>query len=71
MKRALQRRIEAVAKKVHAPAPRMRFLFQETDETHEQLRARFRAMIASGQASENDRLVSFHWLPPAAEEADN
>jgi hypothetical protein len=71
MKRALQRRIEAVAKKVHAPAPGMCILFQETDETDEQVRARFRAMIASGEASENERLVKFRWLPLAAEKADN
>jgi hypothetical protein len=71
MKRALQRRVEAVAKKVHTPAPRMCILFQETGETDEQVRARFRAMIASGEAGENERLVKFHWLPPAAEAADN
>jgi hypothetical protein len=37
MKRALQRRVEGVAKKVHSPTPRMRILFQETGETHEQV----------------------------------
>jgi hypothetical protein len=68
MKRSLQRRIEAVAKKIYAAEPRPRCLWHEAGETNEQIRERVRDMIASGEASPNDRFYAFCWAPPAGED---
>jgi hypothetical protein len=47
--------------KARAPKPRMHFFWWELDEPYEAVQARIRASIASGEASPNDRFVTFTW----------
>jgi hypothetical protein len=53
--------------RVRAGQFRTHFLWQETDEPCDLVNARIRAMIASGEASPNDRFVTFSWRPPAGD----
>jgi hypothetical protein len=64
MNPSLERRVDAL-EKAHAAHCRTHYLFRGMDETHAQVQVRIRAMIASGEASRNDRFVTFSWLPPA------
>ena len=63
MKASLLRKADRVAKD-RAPKPRIHYFWWELDETWEQLRARIRAKVASGEASENDGCVTFTWTRP-------
>jgi hypothetical protein len=47
--------------KARAPKPRMHFFWWGQDETYDKVKARIRAAIASGEASPNDRFVTFTW----------
>ena len=49
----------------YAAPTRMRFLWQDTDETSEQVKAKMRAMIANGEASPGDQFVIHSWRKPA------
>jgi len=60
MKSSLERRVRSV-ERVLAAHGRTHYLFQDLDETDEAVSARTRAMIASGEASTNDRFVIFRW----------
>jgi hypothetical protein len=63
MKASTLRKADRIAK-ARAPKSRMRFFWWELDETREQLDARIRASIASGETSPNDRIVTFTWTRP-------
>jgi hypothetical protein len=56
-----QKRRMSHAERVLASYGRTHYLWQETDETDEAVTVRKRAMIASGEASANDRFVIFQW----------
>jgi hypothetical protein len=71
MRRSLQRRLNALAKKIYAAERHPRILWKETTETDDQIQARIRAMIASGKASANDRFYAIGWPPPAGKGADH
>jgi hypothetical protein len=45
----------------------MHFFWWEEDETGDAVDARIRAKIASGEASPNDRFVTFTWARPERE----
>jgi hypothetical protein len=64
------RKADRVAKE-RAPKPRMHFFWWDDDETYDMVEARIRAKIASGEASENDRFVTFTWRRPEDEGADD
>jgi hypothetical protein len=66
MKPSALRKADRVAK-ARAPKPRMHFFWWALDETHEMVEARIRAAIASGEASPNDRFVTFTWTRPEGE----
>jgi hypothetical protein len=66
MKMSLVRLADRVEKD-RAPEPRMHFFWWELDETYDMVEARIRARIASGEASENDRFVTFTWRRPEGE----
>jgi hypothetical protein len=63
MKPSVLRKADRVAKD-RAPEPRMHFFWWEEDETRDMVQARIRAKIASGEASPNDRFVTFTWRRP-------
>jgi hypothetical protein len=63
MKASLLRKADRVAKD-RAPEPRTQYFWWDLDETWEQLLARIRAKIASGEASETDGCVTFTWTRP-------
>ena len=63
MKASLLRKADRVAKD-RTPKPRMHYFWWDLDETKEQLQARIREKIASGEASENDCCVTFTWTRP-------
>ena len=63
MKESLVRKVDRMLED-RAPEPRMRFFWWDLDETWEQLQARMRAKIASGEASETDGCVTFTWTRP-------
>jgi hypothetical protein len=63
MKPSVVRKADRVAKD-RAPKPRMHFFWWEEDETRDMVQARIRAKIASGEASKNDRFVTFTWRRP-------
>jgi hypothetical protein len=71
MKRSLQRRLDALAKKIYTAERHPRILWKETNETADQVNARIRAMIASGKASPNDRFYAVGWPPAAGAGAEN
>ena len=60
MKPSVLRKADRIAKG-RAPTPRMHFFWWELNETRAMVRARIRAKIASGEARENDRFVTFSW----------
>jgi hypothetical protein len=70
MKASLVRRCSCV-EGVRAAQRRTHFLWQNTDETYDVVRARIDAMIASGEASRNDRFVTFSWRSDADDGAEN
>ncbi len=70
MKPSVVRKADRVAKE-RAPKPRMHFFWWEEDETRDMVRARIRAKIASGEASENDRFVTFTWRRPEGDGPDD
>jgi hypothetical protein len=49
----------------------MHFFWWEEDETRDAVDARIRAKIASGEASPNDRFVTFTWTRPEREAGSN
>jgi hypothetical protein len=63
MKASTLRKADRIAKNL-AAKPQMRFFWWELDETREQLDARIRASIASGETSPTDRIVTFTWTRP-------
>jgi hypothetical protein len=69
MRPSLVRRVRGV-ERARAAHRRMRFVWQGTDETSEEVEARVRAMIASGEASGTDEFVTFGWRSPANDGAD-
>jgi len=68
MKTSLVRKADRVEKD-RAPEPRMRFFWWDLDESYDMVQARIRASIASGEASPNDRFVTFTWRRPEGEGA--
>jgi hypothetical protein len=60
MKPSMLRKADRIAKD-RALKPRMHFFWWGLDETCDMVQARVRAKIASGEASENDRFVTFSW----------
>jgi hypothetical protein len=70
MKLSLLRKADRMAKD-RAPAPRTHIFWWELDETRDMVRARIRACIASGEASENDRFVTFTWTRPEGDGPDD
>ena len=60
MSRSLERRI-ADLEKARAANRRIRFVFQDSDETDVHVEARKRAMIARGLADPNDLFITFSW----------
>jgi len=69
MKPSVVRKADRMAKD-RAPKPRMHFFWWELDETRDMIQARIRAKIASGEASENDRFVTFSWRRPEGDGPD-
>jgi hypothetical protein len=63
MKPSLERRARCL-ERIRAAQCRTHYLWQDMDETDDQVEARIRAMIASGEASPNDRFVTFCWRSP-------
>jgi hypothetical protein len=63
MKLSTLRKADRIAKE-RAPKPRMHYFWWELHETREQLQARIRAKIASGEASADDCGVIFTWTRP-------
>ena len=64
MSPSLEHRVGGL-ERTHASRCRTRYLFRGMDETHAQVQARIRVMIASGEASRNDQFVIFAWRSPA------
>ena len=60
MKPSLERRVRCV-ERVRAAQCRTHYLFRGMDESHEQVQARIRGKIASGEASRSDQFVIFSW----------
>jgi hypothetical protein len=71
MSRSLQRRLDALAKKIYSAERPPRILWKERTETNGQVQARIRAMIASGVAAANDRFYVLGWPSTTAEAADH
>jgi hypothetical protein len=71
MRRSLQRRLDALAKKIYTAEPRVRFVFKDEGDTDEVVEAKKRALIASGAASPQDRIIPFCWQSTKREGADN
>jgi hypothetical protein len=69
MKPSVLRKADRIAK-ARAPKPRMHFFWWGQDETPDMVRARIRATIARGEASPNDRFVTFTWTRPEGESAE-
>jgi hypothetical protein len=66
MKRSLMSRVDRL-QRLFAAQGRVRCLWQETGETMDMIRARIRAEIATGKASEIDRFVVFGWGRPGGD----
>ena len=64
MKESLVRKVDRMLED-REPEPRIRFVWWELDETYDMVEAR--ARIASGEASPNDRFVTFTWRRPEGE----
>jgi hypothetical protein len=72
MSRSLSRLIDSAEKALAAPAhSRLRFVWQEEDETADAVGAKIRDMIESGWASGGDEFVTICWRPPEEEAGDN
>jgi hypothetical protein len=71
MSRSLQRRLDALAKKIFTGESRVRFVFQEKGDTDEIVEAKKRAMIARGAATPQDRIIPFCWRSKAHDGAGN
>jgi hypothetical protein len=56
--------------KIRAAESRLHYLWWDLDETYDMVQARIRAMIASGEASENDEFVTFTWKRSAGDSPD-
>jgi hypothetical protein len=69
MKASQIRELARVAK-TGAVEARLHYLWWDLDETHDMVQARIRAMIASGEASENDEFVTFRWKRSPDERLD-
>jgi hypothetical protein len=69
MKPSLLRKADRM-KKDRAPAPRVHIFWWELDETYDMVQARIRAKIASGEASESDRFITYTWTRPKGEGAN-
>jgi hypothetical protein len=69
MKPSVLRKADRVAK-ARARTPLMHFFWWGQDETRDMVRVRIRAKIASGEASPNDRFVTFTWTRPEGESAE-
>jgi hypothetical protein len=65
MRPSLRRRVSCMERVLMARR-RDHYLWQDEDETDEALRARIRARIESGEATPNDRFITFRWRSPAA-----
>jgi hypothetical protein len=70
MNSPLGRRVDRL-ERARVAGRRTRFLFVEEDETQAQLQARIRAMIASGEAGRNDRIIPFAWRSPGHDGPEN
>jgi hypothetical protein len=66
MRPSLERRVSCM-ERVLVARRRTRYLWQDDDESDAALRARIRAMIASGEAGPNDQFVTFRWRSPAGD----
>jgi hypothetical protein len=60
MRPALARRLGAM-ERILTGFRQTHYFFRGLNETHEDVQARIRARIASGEAGPNDRFVIFHW----------
>ena len=63
MKRSLERRVRGT-ERLRAAQRRTHYLWQDMDETTEQVQARMRAMIASGEARRDDEFMTLFWRSP-------
>ena len=63
LKPSLERRFHCVEGALIAQR-RTHIFFRDPHETQDVVRARIRDKIASGQASPNDRFVTFYWRTP-------
>jgi hypothetical protein len=63
-KLSADRRLDRVAGN-QAAQSRRRLLWQDTEETSEQVKAKMRAMIANGEANPGDQFVIFSWKSSA------
>jgi hypothetical protein len=70
MKSSAVRKAARMAK-ARAPQPRMHCFWWELDEAYDAVQARIRASIASGEASPNDRFVTFTWRRSEGEDTDD
>jgi hypothetical protein len=59
----MNRRVDG-GERTNACRGRIRFILREIGETHDMVQARMRAKIGSGEASEDDRFVTFAWPEP-------
>ena len=71
MRRSLQRRLDALARKVFTGEPAVRSVFREDGDTDEDVEAKKRDLIASGAATPYDRIITFCWAPKEREAAGN
>jgi hypothetical protein len=71
MRRSLQRRLDALAKRIFTGETGVRFVFKEDGDTDEDVEAKKRAMIARGAATPHDRIIPFCWRSRAREGADH
>jgi hypothetical protein len=71
MRRSLQRRLDALARKVFTGEAAVRFVFREDGDTDEDVEAKKRDLIASGAATPYDRIITCCWAPKEREAAGN
>jgi hypothetical protein len=71
MSRSLQRRLDALAKKIFTGEPNVRFVFKEDGDTDEDVEAKKRDLIARGFATPYDRIITFCWQSKKGEAAGN
>jgi hypothetical protein len=68
MKPSLLRKADRMTKD-RTPEPRVHIFWWELDETYDMVEARIRAKIASGEASESDRFITYTWTRPKGDGA--